>query len=187
MLETIGKDRLQNDHVWPIGRNKLDVLIGDSMPDLPSSLRFSMPTKGYFNSRFKKNDIRAVAILKFNPEMRRIKSAFNRQARLMPCAITLFAVPRNEAKCAFSLINDKLGFAIGTVLQRNRHCEVWFGADKMWKNIIEDIYYPPRVPLREKAEFSKKSKCPFCEKPLRTDKAKQCPHCFKNWRDSLSN
>lgn len=24
--------------------------------------------------------------------------------------------------------------------------------------------------------------CPFCGKALRTKKAKQCPHCFENWR-----
>lgn len=24
--------------------------------------------------------------------------------------------------------------------------------------------------------------CPFCSKPLRSKSAKQCPHCFKNWR-----
>ncbi len=26
--------------------------------------------------------------------------------------------------------------------------------------------------------------CPYCSKPLRTVYAKQCPHCFKNWRGS---
>ena len=29
--------------------------------------------------------------------------------------------------------------------------------------------------------FDYKSSCPYCGKPLRTSKAKQCPHCFKSW------
>jgi predicted Zn-ribbon and HTH transcriptional regulator len=25
--------------------------------------------------------------------------------------------------------------------------------------------------------------CPYCGKPLRTKKAKQCPHCFNSWHN----
>jgi len=34
---------------------------------------------------------------------------------------------------------------------------------------------------------SKASYCPFCNGQLRTWRAKQCMHCFKNWRAFTSN
>jgi hypothetical protein len=33
-------------------------------------------------------------------------------------------------------------------------------------------------------EFNTKAKCPFCGSSLRTEKAKQCPSCFKSWRET---
>lgn len=33
-------------------------------------------------------------------------------------------------------------------------------------------------------EFDTKAKCPFCGSSLRTERAKQCPSCFKSWRET---
>ena len=32
-------------------------------------------------------------------------------------------------------------------------------------------------------KFSTEAKCPFCGSSLRTEMAKQCPTCFKSWRE----
>lgn len=36
----------------------------------------------------------------------------------------------------------------------------------------------------QEAGFSGEAKCPYCGDRLRSEKAKQCPHCLKDWHDS---
>lgn len=33
-------------------------------------------------------------------------------------------------------------------------------------------------------KFADGTACPYCGKPLRTERAKICPHCFKSWHNS---
>ena len=37
---------------------------------------------------------------------------------------------------------------------------------------------------KDKTHLEIKAKCPFCGSSLRTEKAKQCPSCFKSWRET---
>lgn len=50
-------------------------------------------------------------------------------------------------------------------------------------------YYFTRPDIAEFYGVSRKTvhvsaPCPYCEEPLRTAKAKQCPHCLMDWHDS---
>lgn len=37
--------------------------------------------------------------------------------------------------------------------------------------------------MRQRAEKPPPTPCPYCGKPLVTNSAKQCPHCFMDWHD----
>ena len=63
------------------------------------------------------------------------------------------------------------------------HVESVFGKDVLGE-VLKAAEIATLIERPESTTFDLHSTCPFCGKPLRTSKAKQCPHCFKDWRQT---
>lgn len=57
------------------------------------------------------------------------------------------------------------------------------GCNYRWAKIWRLHPNGPNAKTEKEASFEPGTKCPFCGNPLRTKNAKQCPHCFKSWRN----
>lgn len=57
------------------------------------------------------------------------------------------------------------------------------GCNQRWAKIWRLHPNGPRAKSEYEAKFNAKTACPYCGKPLRPERAKQCPHCFKSWHD----
>ena len=62
-----------------------------------------------------------------------------------------------------------------------------FELEKYKGDILSFAKRPTKIELIQRegflSKFLPKASCPYCGKPLRTKKAKQCMHCFKSWHD----
>lgn len=57
------------------------------------------------------------------------------------------------------------------------------GCNQRWAKIWRLHPNGPKAKTQYAAKFDLNTACPFCGKPLRTKKAKQCSHCFKSWHN----
>ncbi len=57
------------------------------------------------------------------------------------------------------------------------------GCNQRWAKIWRLHPYGPKAKTASEAKFDLSTQCLFCGKPLRTQRAMQCPHCFKSWHD----
>jgi hypothetical protein len=57
------------------------------------------------------------------------------------------------------------------------------GCNQRWAKIWRLHPCGPKTKTEYEAKFDLDTTCPFCGKPLRTKKSKQCPHCFKSWHN----
>lgn len=55
------------------------------------------------------------------------------------------------------------------------------GCNQRWAKIWRLHPNGPEAKSEYEAKYDVNTACPFCCKPLRTAKAKQCPHCFQSW------
>ena len=66
----------------------------------------------------------------------------------------------------------------GKLLEPMQELRRLTGCSLLWAKIW--TLHPDGPDTRE----DKKAPCPFCGKPLRTESAKQCRHCKRDWHDS---
>ena len=172
-LETRLKANLSNNHVWPIGREKLEELVGTRLPNEPSALLFRMPSKYTDNELFLSKNICSIAKLTVDPSMRKHPYVFDKGATALPVTITIFAVPKDCKKQAEGFINSYVAEAIKEDLSKEvRSISQWYGADSSWK----ELHTNGKIQYKYTG-----GPCRYCGGLLRTEKSKQCPHCFKRW------
>ena len=70
------------------------------------------------------------------------------------------------------LQNDKWQQHIKNIFGASIFDEVWSAAE-----IAATLEHP------NLKKFADGTACPYCGKPLRTERAKICPHCFKSWHN----
>jgi hypothetical protein len=70
---------------------------------------------------------------------------------------------------------------------KNMPLEISEGLINEWKSISDDVWEEEWGVQEESISLQKTGPCcPYCGGELRTPRAKQCPHCFKQWHNEIS-